>query len=68
MGLPPAHCVVLDGIQIIVETIIGHQTIVVIFKIEFDLHGLMHSVLDSFPHYLFRNNFFRLYQLASSTI
>ena len=51
---------VLDGVQIMVEPLIGHQTIVVFFKIELVLHGLMKSVSDGFPYYLFSHNFVAL--------
>ena len=64
MGLPPAHLVVYDGFQILVEPLIGHQTIVVVFNIEFVLHGLMQSVLDGFSHQLFRHNFVALFPVG----
>ena len=50
MGIHTEHLIVHDGDQIIVEHIIGHQTIDVVFKIKFVLHGLMQYVSDGFSN------------------
>ena len=47
----------LDGVQILVDPIIRHETIAVVFKVGLVLHGHMQSVLDALSYYLFRVNF-----------
>ena len=52
MGLPPAHCVVIGGVQILFEPRIGHQMIVIVLKVNLFLHGLIKSVLYGLYYYL----------------
>ena len=54
------NLVVIDGVQILVGNIIGHQTIVVVFKDDFFLHGLIQSIPKGFYYYLFRHKFLAL--------
>ena len=57
LGILPEHLIVLDGVQILVDPIIRHHTIDVVFKVRLVLHGHMQYVSDGLSYYLFRVNF-----------
>ena len=51
------HLVVINCVQVLDEPIITNQTIIIVFKVEFLLHGLMESVSDVISYYHFSQNF-----------
>ena len=60
LGILPAHLFVLYCVQILVELIIGHQTILSIFKLKFVLHGTMQYIVDGLSYYLLSQTVFAL--------
>ena len=57
MGIPLVHLVVIYGVQIPSESLIGYQTIVFVFMFYFILYGLMQFVSDILYYCLFGHNY-----------
>ena len=54
---PPAHLIVFDGVQVLVEPLIGNHMMSVFLDIKFVLHGLIQFISDWFSDELLGYNF-----------